>query len=89
MGSPPRGVAPYINRGYNGLTRNEVKAYNAGVRAVLDLARRSADALEAKLVERPTRYNFAVGALHGLAEEGAAMMLPEVNGDDAVLKELV
>ncbi len=67
------------------MTRNEAQAYNAGIRAVLDLARRSADALEAKLIERPTRYNFAIGALHGLAEEGAVLLLPE--GDDAVLKE--
>ncbi len=71
------------------MTRNEAQAFNAGVCAVLDLARRSADALEAKLIERPTRYNFAVGALHGLAEEGVVLLLPEVNGDDAVLKESV
>ncbi len=71
------------------MTRNEAQAYNAGVRVVLDLARRSADALQAKLIERPTRYNFAIGALDGLAEEGAALLLPEAKGDDAVLKESV
>ena len=58
------------------MNTREVDAYNAGVLAVLDLARSSAAAMTARLVEKPTRYNFAAGAFAGLAEEGRALLLP-------------
>ena len=38
--------------------------------------RRRHDRLGLNLVQKPTRLNFALGALDGLAEEGAALLLP-------------
>ena len=61
------------------MTRDEVIAYNAGVQAALALAVRAAGAIEPLLVTKPTRYNFAHGALLALAEEGLAL-LKEVPG---------
>jgi hypothetical protein len=58
------------------MTRNEMLAHNAGVLAVLALAIRSAQALESRLTEKPTRFNFAIGALQALAGEGASLLLP-------------
>ena len=56
------------------MTRDEAIAYNAGVHAVLALAVRSAAAIEPLLVNKPTRYNFAHGALLALADEGRALV---------------
>ena len=41
---------------------------------VLDLATGSAEALKLRLNERPTRYNFAIGALEGLVEAGSDLI---------------
>ena len=58
------------------MTPREIVAYNAGVAAVLDLARATSAALAPRLVEMPTRFNFAMGALDGIAEEGRALLIP-------------
>ena len=58
------------------MTPAETRAYNAGVAAVLDLAAVTSDALAPRLTRQPTRINFAMGALDGLAEEGRALLLP-------------
>ena len=57
------------------MTPAETHAYNAGVAAVLALARASSVALAPKLIKMPTRIDFAMGAPHGLAEEGRAVLL--------------
>lgn len=57
------------------MTRSEITAYNAGIIAVLELALRSAQALEPRLIEKPTRYSFAIEALDALAEESAGLLL--------------
>ena len=57
------------------MTAAEVRAYNAGVAAVIALARATSGRLALRLTEKPTRFNFAVGALDSLAEEGAALMV--------------
>jgi len=54
--------------------QGEISAFNAGVRAVLDLAARTAASIDAITVLRPTRFNFAAEALRGLAEEGKALL---------------
>jgi len=56
-------------------TPAEIDAYNAGVHAVLDLASRSAASIDAIVVLKPTRFNFAAEALRGLAEEGRALLM--------------
>ena len=56
------------------MTRDETIAFNAGVRAVLVLAAKAAVAIEPKIVTKPTRYNFAHGAILALAEEGRALL---------------
>ena len=61
----------------------EIAAYNAGVAAVLALAKRSADALAPKITQRPTRYNFAIAALDAVAEEGRALLFPVPPTDNA------
>lgn len=58
------------------MTAAEIDAYNAGVAAVLDLAKATSAALVPRLAERPTRFNFAIGALDGLADVGRALLLP-------------
>ena len=65
------------------MTRSEIIAYNAGVAGVLDLAKRSADALAPKVISKPTRYNFAIAALDAVAEEGRALLLPVPPADNA------
>ncbi len=55
------------------MTRDETIAYNAGVRAVLVHAAQAAAALEPLILTKPTRYNFAHGALLALADEGRAL----------------
>ena len=66
------------------MTRDEIIAYNAGVHAVLVLAVRSAGAIEPLLVTKPTRYNFAHGALLALADEGRAL-IKDVPGPDQAI----
>jgi len=39
--------------------QGEISAFNAGVRAVLDLASRAAASIDAITVLKPTRFNFA------------------------------
>ncbi len=57
------------------MTRRETEAFNHGVLAVLALAQASADAMTARLVEKPTRFNFAASALQALADEGRTLLL--------------
>jgi len=56
------------------MTPNEIAAYNRGIEDVLNLASRSADAMDKITVLRPTRYNFASAALRAMAEEGLALL---------------
>ena len=56
------------------MTRDETIAFNAGVEAVLELSLRCASAIEPLVVTKPTRLNFAHGALLALAEEGRALL---------------
>ena len=58
------------------MTPAEIRAFNTGVEAVLALACVTSAALALKLSKMPTRINFAMGALAGLAEEGRALLLP-------------
>ena len=58
------------------MNQAEMIAFNAGVAAVLALAKRTADALAPKITSKPTRFNFAIAALDGVAEEGRALLLP-------------
>jgi len=58
----------------------EIASYDAGVKAVLRLARLTSNAMLAELTLRPTRFNFAVAALSALADEGRALL---IGGDDA------
>ncbi len=55
------------------MTRAEIIAYNAGVRDVLALARRSAAMIETKGT-RPLHLGFAVEALRALADEAEALI---------------
>ena len=68
--------------GEESMTRSETMAFNAGVAAVLDLALASAEAIKPRLIEKPTRYNFAIGALQALAAEGQELLkqLPPEQG---------
>ncbi len=59
------------------MTRAEAAAFNQGVAAAVDLAERSAVALQAKLVDKPTRYSFAIEALKAVAEGSLALMVPD------------
>ncbi|WP_158811080.1 hypothetical protein [Beijerinckia sp. L45] len=58
------------------MTRSEIDAFNAGVVAVLDLALRCSQSIELRMVEKPTRFNFASGALLALADEGRVLLMP-------------
>lgn len=58
------------------MTRAETIAHNDGVMAMIDLANAAAQALEERITEAPTRFNFAIGALRGVAEEGKALLKP-------------
>lgn len=55
-------------------------SFNAGVEAVLKLAR--ATALQLSMMDRPpqTRRDFAINALLGLAEEGACLKIDDDGG---------
>ena len=57
------------------MTRAEAAAFNAGVQAVLEIARRSAAAIAGTSRQR-VHEDFAVAALHELAEAGQALLLP-------------
>ena len=56
------------------MTKGEIAAFNLGVQTMIDLATASAEALKERLAERPTRYNFSIGALEGLAEAGSNLI---------------
>ena len=58
------------------MTRAEIAAFNAGVAAVIDMAQAAADAMAAKLVEKPTRYPFAAEALQAIADEACVLLKP-------------
>ena len=58
------------------MTAAEVRAFNAGVRAALAMAKHIADAIAARSL-RPLHDGFAVEALDAFAEAGAALLLPE------------
>ena len=68
------------------MTRDETIAYNAGVHAVLALAVRAAGAIEPLVVTKPTRYNFAHGALLALADEGLALIKDVPGPDEAIVR---
>jgi hypothetical protein len=59
------------------MTHGEIEAFNAGVRAVLQAASKSADAIEAMSSFKITRAGFAVVALRELAEAGVELLLGE------------
>jgi hypothetical protein len=66
------------------VTNSEVGAFNAGVAAVLDLARQTAAAFRDHPSWKPTRSEFAAAALEELAEVGKELMIEtqaEPNGD--------
>ncbi len=62
------------------MTKTEIAAFDAGVLTVLELAKRTAAAMEARMVLRPTRYNFAAEALNALAEEGRTLLKGNPDG---------
>ena len=57
------------------MTRGEILAFNAGVEAVLAVARRTADGI-ARTSRRRVHEDFAVAALAELAEASRALLLP-------------
>jgi len=67
------------------MTNSEITAFNSGVLTVLALAERTAASMEARMVLKPTRYNFAVEALLAMAEEGRSLLKPD--GFDGVNAE--
>jgi len=66
---PPEMVAVLVGE-HAAWTETYDHAFNAGVRAVLDLASRTAASIDAIVVLKPTRFNIAAEALRGLAKEG-------------------
>ncbi|WP_131196859.1 hypothetical protein [Lichenihabitans psoromatis] len=58
------------------MTHAEIVAYNAGVQAVLDLAERTANRLEAS-GQRQLHIGFAVEALRAITAERPALLLSE------------
>jgi len=68
------------------MTKAEVAAFNSGVLTVLALAERTAASMEARMVLKPTRYNFAAEALRALAEEGRALLK---GGSDGLQGEVI
>jgi hypothetical protein len=65
------------------MTHTEIKAYNQGIRTVLDTARRAAEALQPEFKRRPTRAAFAIDALLELADAGELFLLPLPGATDA------
>lgn len=57
------------------MTRDEIIAFNAGVRTALDHARHIARIIESR-TKRPMTEGFAVEALAAFAEEGTALLMP-------------
>lgn len=58
------------------MTQSEIRAFNAGVRAVLDAARQAAQALRNEPGWKPTREG-AAGALDEFAKAGEALLILE------------
>ena len=58
------------------MTLAEIRAYNGGVHAVLDIASRAAASLRAESGWKPTREG-AADALDELAESGKALLLDD------------
>ena len=58
------------------MTRAEIVAFNRGLAAIANVAAASAAVLRARLVEAPTRFNFAIGALEGIIGAAADLTLP-------------
>lgn len=64
------------------MTRAEALAFNAGVEAVLGIARRTAEGI-ARTSRRRVHEEFAVAALSELAEAAQALLLPIAPEQDA------
>jgi hypothetical protein len=60
------------------MTRAEALAFNSGVEAVLEIARRTAAAI-AGTSRRRVHEDFAVAALNELAESARALLIPVPN----------
>lgn len=58
------------------MTRAEAIAFNSGLLTAATLAQAAAEALKARVVEKPTRYPFAIEALSAVAAEAVALMHP-------------
>lgn len=52
------------------------EGWNAGLSAFCAVARASAARLQDRIIERPTRFSYAIEALAAIAEAGEAMMIP-------------
>ena len=57
------------------MTRAEILAFNAGVEAVLSIARRTSEGI-ARTSKRRVHEDFAVVALNELAEAAKALIVP-------------
>lgn len=62
------------------MTPAVIHAYNDGVRAVLAIAQRSAEAIATK-AKRRAHEDFAIAALAEIAEAGRALLLPDAQVD--------
>ncbi len=51
----------------------EIKAYDAGIDAVIAIARTSANKLRARIKQQPTRLPFAIEALEGIVEAAESL----------------
>ena len=58
------------------MTLAELRAYNAGVAAVLAIADQAAGAIE-RTTQRPIAEAFAVAAMRELADSGRLLLVPE------------
>ena len=65
------------------MTRAETLAFNAGVEAVLAIARRTADGI-ARTSRRRVHEDFAVAALSELAEAARSLLMPLPHESDMV-----
>lgn len=63
------------------MTPAEIQAYNEGVRAVLDIARRAAAAI-ASTSRRRVHEDFAIAALAELADVGRGLLMTDGNRND-------
>ena len=57
------------------MTRSELAAFNAGVKAALSAASMAADAIEKRAGFREGREGFGSAALRGFAEAGAELLV--------------